>query len=408
MKKAIKFLCFLLGVFMMFSCFACWDSNTGGNDNSDDNPNKIPEENPPVVTPVLQPAEEKEWVNINTYSAQILDAYVQPIWYTREVYDESVAITSEWGSANLLYTPKGKVTVRDYRLQKTYVEGVDYEINGKTITRLEDGELPYKDGVYEDNDVNTKAPLEYMVNVSYRTDEVWEGAVPEAQTEKVAKFMNKVKTQKSASIMFYGDSITVGCSASDSDEGGHINPKLPIWPDLVTTWLESKYNANIQTWNKATGGWLAKDGADNFDDRVMSVGATNIDLLVLAFGGNDKNTLRNSFIQSIKGMADKYLNANPNGTVLLVSSMNPNTQSVYYGNQKAMEKWLAEDIANNYDNVALAQVNSVFTQLETSGKLTRDWLANNVNHPNDFGVRIYAQVLLKTLAGDDFCKEIYA
>ena len=87
--------------------------------------------------------------------------------------------------------------------------------------------------------------------------------------------------------------------------------------------------------------------------------------------------------------------------------MNPNTQTAWLGNQRYFEEDL-QGIAADRDNVAVAQVNSVFTQLEASGKVTRDWLANNINHPNDFGVRIYAQVLLKTLAGDDFCKEIYA
>ena len=139
----------------------------------------------------------------------------------------------------------------------------------------------------------------------------------------------------------------------------------------------------------------------------MSKGAENIDLLVLGFGMNDIHTHRELYAELIEGMIDTYLTANPNGSVMLVSPMNPNTQTAWLGNQRYFEEDL-QGIAADRDNVAVAQVNSVFTQLEASGKVTRDWLANNINHPNDFGVRIYAQVLLKTLAGDDFCKEIYA
>ena len=35
-------------------------------------------------------------------------------------------------------------------------------------------------------------------------------------------------------------------------------------------------------------------------------------------------------------------------------------------------------------------------------KNLRDTLSNNVNHPNDFMHRVYAQVALKTLLGDEF------
>ena len=60
------------------------------------------------------------------------------------------------------------------------------------------------------------------------------------------------------------------------------------------------------------------------------------------------------------------------------------------------------DLANQYDNVGVAKISSTFLWLESQGKKTRDLLANSVNHPNDFGVRIYAQVLLKTLLGEEF------
>ena len=96
-----------------------------------------------------------------------------------------------------------------------------------------------------------------------------------------------------------------------------------------------------------------------------------------------------------------------NGSVLLVSPMQPNTQSsMVAGTQSKWDSALNE-VKNSSEyaskNVALAKVHTMFSELLTvSGKLSRDYLGNNVNHPNDFGVRIYAQVVLKTLCGDDF------
>jgi hypothetical protein len=50
-------------------------------------------------------------------------------------------------------------------------------------------------------------------------------------------------------------------------------------------------------------------------------------------------------------------------------------------------------------------VYSTYQQLFAMGKNSRDILSNNVNHPNDFGVRVYAQVVLKTLLGSEYCDE---
>ena len=37
-------------------------------------------------------------------------------------------------------------------------------------------------------------------------------------------------------------------------------------------------------------------------------------------------------------------------------------------------------------------------------KRYRDMTGNNVNHPNDFLARVYAQTILQTIAGEDFSK----
>ena len=121
---------------------------------------------------------------------------------------------------------------------------------------------------------------------------------------------------------------------------------------------------------------------------------------------NDSGTRLEDYRDMTNEMVSRYLSANPNGTVILVSPMNPNTQSTWVGNQTKFEAEL-EAIAEGYSSVAVAPVNTIFTEFETMGKRTRDWLANNINHPNDFGVRAYAQIILKTLAGNDFFEEIY-
>jgi len=82
--------------------------------------------------------------------------------------------------------------------------------------------------------------------------------------------------------------------------------------------------------------------------------------------------------------------------------MQPNTESSWVGNQLIFESVL-DEISSEIGQTAVAPILSVFLSMEENhSKLTRDWLANNINHPNDFGVRLYAQVILNTIVGNDY------
>ena len=200
-------------------------------------------------------------------------------------------------------------------------------------------------------------------------------------------------------ILFYGDSITVGCNASGTEYGGMLNPYLPPWYRLVSDYLADKFNADITVENKAVGGWTVKNGQDAFDERILPH-CKDTDLLVLAFGMNDPYTPEEDYIQSTKDMMDTYLAENPNGNVLLVAPMLPNCQCKgWRKNQEIFENALLK-IQGNYPTTSVARVTSIIFEMEKTGKPIRDWLANSVNHPTDFCVRIYAQVILQTLLGD--------
>ncbi len=417
--KNLKTILYSVLCLSLAGLIGCGGTGSGGSSNEKRDP--------------LAPAEAKEWVDATAYNdAEVLDAYLQPIWYTHEVYDDTAVFVGPESSASLLYAPSGSITVRNYDNSITYTEGVDYTVSGKTVTRIATGNLPYwpVDEYYLTTPVSgvsigvsaSKCEFDFdeprylvyddygrltpkHIRISYTTDEVWEGKVPADPNGATDNLIDKLKNDKSAKLMFYGDSITVGCSASGTSYGGNVNPHLPAYFDLVSTWLEKKYDADITVLNEAQGGWQVSNGFANFNTKILQK-ATEIDLLVLAFGMNDMSTNLDTYRAMTQEMANRYLAANPNGTVLLVSTMLPNTQSTWVGNQRYFEDELYK-IANDNDNIAVAPVTSVFTEYENMGKRTRDWLANNINHPNDFGVRTYAQVILKSLVGNDYSREIY-
>ena len=392
--------------------------------------------------------ENKESIHlVESYdnSSLVTEAYLAPIWDTDRIYDETGIFVGETGSVTLMFTPKdpSEVVVRDITLGVTYAYGVDYTISGNRVTRVAGGNLPYMpyEEYYRTTPVyvngnpqgftvtptNGKAEDGYpidgtkylyfsegfggfkdYVTFTYYKTETWAGTdiVGDVNAQS---FIDKLKTDKSANILFYGDSITVGCNATGTAYGGFRNPNLPAWDDLVTDYLESLYGADITKYNGAVGGWTTAQGAANLSGKLIELGTnlSEIDLFVIAFGMNDPATNTADYIAAIESMIDAYYTANPTGSVLLVSPMKPNTQSsLIYGNQRLWEDALNTIVSSakySGKNISLAKVFTMFDELNSvSGKLARDYLGNNVNHPNDFGVRIYAQVILKTLCGDDF------
>ena len=386
---------------------------------------------------------------------QVLNPLLQPFWNTREVYNETFMFIGKEGEAELLYAPSEILTIKDYRLSKTYVENVDFVINGNIIKRTPNSSMPYLEAheywVDEEtknaNEVsnitfqrvpeNAPGPKEFGLTgqrylkirenilpeysqcvISYKHNEAFpnEGFYP--QSKGIESFINKLKNDKKAEIVFYGDSITEGWTASGHKWEWAIEPNMSSWVHMVEDYLENKYDADITVTNEAIGGWTTSQGLANYDIKMegsvphrhshesedRSHEALNPDLLVLGFGMNDWTLDPAAYRTLIAKITAKYYAANPEGNVILISSMPANVDTEIECNQKYFEKEL-QLVAHNYEGTLVAPVYSTYQQLFDMGKHSRDILSNNVNHPNDFGVRVYAQVVLKTLLGSEYCHE---
>ena len=386
---------------------------------------------------------------------QVLNPLLQPFWHTREVYNETFLFVGEEGEVQLLYAPTEIISIKDYRLRETYVEGIDFVIEGNKIKRTLNSKMPFlKPEEYwvdeETKNANTveninfqlvpegsKGPLEFGLTgqrylkvrenilpefsqcvISYKHNDPFptDGFYP--QSKGIESFINKLKTDKKASIVFYGDSITEGWTASGHKWEWSLEPEMSSWVHMVEDYLEAKYDAEIDVTNEAIGGWTTSQGLANYDIKMdgsvphrhshestdRKHGKLNPDLLVLGFGMNDWTLDPAAYRTLIAKIVAKYYAANPNGNVILISSMPANVDTEIEGNQKYFEKEL-ELVAHNYEGTLVAPVYSAYQQLFAMGKNSRDILSNNVNHPNDFGVRVYAQVVLKTLLGSEYCDE---
>lgn len=138
---------------------------------------------------------------------------------------------------------------------------------------------------------------------------------------------------------------------------------------------------------------------ENYYENVIS---RSPDLLVLAFGMNDGGKSVEEFYDLAEKMILKTRESLPNTQIMLVATSVPNPQSRWYGNQC---KFIDADrkLREKY-GVALLDMTSLTINLYGDDGIIRyrDFTDNNVNHPNDFGVRIYAQAFLAYLLGKGY------
>ena len=182
--------------------------------------------------------------------------------------------------------------------------------------------------------------------------------------------------------------------------GGNIPPYMPAFDRMICEYLTRKYSSGIQRINTAEGGMDTRWGVDHFDERVL---AYDPDCLFIAFGMNDPMTPFGEYRTMVKEMIERMHAHDDRTEIMLISPMLPNDEADenWYANQIYFYRELL-GLEKDYGYVATADVTSMHRQLLSAGKRYRDMTANNINHPNDFLIRLYAQVILTTLLGEDF------
>ncbi len=353
-------------------------------------------------------------------------AYLKPIWYPGIMYHETALLVGEEDAAPLIYEPERILSVRDYGLNIEYKEGVDYAVEGKKIRRLPGSSMPF----FEFDEYYRKTPdsievrlnadllpanekesryLKYgegdtftkqQIAVTYVHKDAWKGIKPTGRPQNLSDAIRKIKDGK-AKIEFFGDSITVGCNASGTIYGGNNPPYCESWPEMVVRYLQDKYGVELEVTNTAIGGTTTRQGADRFEKDVLSYAP---DLLIIGYGMNDPGTSLEEYKGMIGQMIGQYRQKVADGNVILISPMLPNVETNWCVLQPQFEKVLAE-LAEENNFCALAPMTSLHRDILKAGKRYRDMTGNNVNHPNDFIIRVYAQAVLTALLGNDFLED---
>lgn len=243
-----------------------------------------------------------------------------------------------------------------------------------------------------------------QVCVDYETEEVWRGPKPVCQQERLPGMVRRWGAGNALRLAALGDSISTGANASGRCG---VAPFQPGYVELVAEGLRrggSREGSRgvgrrkeVVLKNFSVGGKTSVWGADR--TQMEAVAGFAPDLVVLAFGMNDAST----------GVSADEYGANINGMIHRIRRILPDTEFVLVSGMNAHDAWhLARaDLHEAYGRVlaelvfresgtVLCDVRPVWDYV-VKRKGFWSMTGNGVNHPNDFGHRLYADCLLAAL-----------
>jgi acetyl esterase/lipase len=227
--------------------------------------------------------------------------------------------------------------------------------------------------------------------VSYQHEpQPWPTPVPSFDENALPRTIQSLRHGEPVSIVLIGDSISTGCNASG---WGGAPPFQPAFPELLLQHLETQFLGQVTLMNLSVGGTSTPWGLE----QVPNVVESHPDLVILAFGMNDAS-----------GRSAAEYHANTLAIMSAVRKQLPNTEFILVASMLGNRDWttLKHDLFPQYRDaleelvepgIALADMTSIWTEFFRR-KPNRDLTGNGVNHPNDFGHRVYAQVLARLLS----------
>jgi lysophospholipase L1-like esterase len=220
-------------------------------------------------------------------------------------------------------------------------------------------------------------------------DPRWDAYRPAFAGDRLPRTLAKLKAREPITLVVSGDSISEGYNASKFTK---TPPFQPAFPELTAMQLERSYGSKVTLHNLAVGGWSSSQGAADLD-RVLKL---RPDLVVIAYGMNDVNG-RNpeAFKAVIQGMVDRIKRETPEAEIVLIATMTGNPD--WFATPAEMFPAYRDALRSlEGPGVVLADLTAVWQRL-LRRKRHLDLTGNGVNHPDDYGHRVYAQTLLGLL-----------
>ena len=350
-----------------------------------------------------------------------LEKYLQPYWEGNIVYNESITFYRDQSGravAPLMFDAAKILSVKSSDLKTTFVEGVDYIVEDGMLVLTSNSTIPcfnYSDLYFSQEKAGWSWALkkggftlfqegtyfhQRQVAVTYLHTQPWTGYKPAYQESMLPKIISKLEAGEDVTIVYLGDSITKGGNASGMFGAA---PNMPIWTEMVTAMLKIAYpNAKISTYSASENGATTEQALKNLRQLCSN---HKPDLVIIGFGMNDGSDSKitperfQSNIESIMQMND--LLTGKSCDYLLLSTTLPN-QEVKLGDANTQGEHAAKLFelekrgTATTGGVVVADMTAIHSYMLQTKRFI-DMTANNINHPNDFLVRAYAQVVCAML-----------
>ena len=322
------------------------------------------------------------------------EAYMRPLWEKGTTINETVLLISEHGEAphgRLLYEPEQILSVRDFCLKETFVEGKDFTVKGRILTALNPN-LPH---FLETRKTNLGKTYKYsvfnfqQVAVTYTHKDKWEGYRTTWLGNNLPETMQCLK-QGHLKVVAFGDSISKGFGQSGEED---VLPGMPAWATLACNEVARKTGAKIELINTSVGGIDSTWGASTTKNGVTE---QKPDLVLLHFGQNDFWYQKpKAYANNITGMIAAAKHGNPKAEVILFAPMrfDPHMNHGTYWN--AVGKYRKALLAMRTNGVEIIDMTQTSEELYQK-KDPADFLVDSL-HPNDYLARWYAQSLVAAL-----------
>jgi lysophospholipase L1-like esterase len=313
----------------------------------------------------------------------------EPILFIREK-DRALA------TGKLLFTPRAPLLLLHPDLKTAYVEGKDYlwKPGSDTIELTADSKIPFKTAeemIPPPGSPNTYQGVlfsegrffhDLQVQATYRHAGTWTWTPPPPSVH-LTRSLGKLKARQPLKIAALGDSITEGYNASGFSKV-NAPPHQPCFAEGVARTLQQRFGAPVTLANLGLGGTRADWGLG----QVGRVTAEKPDLVILAFGMNHFEPAP-AFEEAMRKLLAAVRAGSPEADVVLVACMTGHPRIFpaerFTGYRDALRKLEGPQ-------VAVADVTTPWLEL-LKRKPFSDLSGNHVNHPNDFGHRLYAHVI---------------
>ncbi|MFA7184266.1 MAG: SGNH/GDSL hydrolase family protein, partial [Victivallales bacterium] len=220
----------------------------------------------------------------------------------------------------------------------------------------------------------------------------YDSLLPDSGYGSLPALRTKLEKRGKIIIAVFGDSISAGYNASGFMG---IAPQQESQHGLFAAFLREHYKTEVILRNFSEGGKTAAWGNKNIL-RLLNV-EESPDLFILAWGMNDAGckVRPEVFVTQIREQMFLLNGKFPNAEFMLLSSMTANENWDYVKNEylDSYGEGL-KTLAGN--GVLLADVTPAWKAV-VKRKGFMSLTGNGLNHPNDFGHRIYANIMINAI-----------